>query len=91
MDVVDIKKDPIVTFTEHGIKLESGDERDFDLIVFATGFDAISGGVTQIDIRGEDGISIKDKWASGCFTHLGMTSTGYPNMFIVRCGTLMEN
>lgn len=51
--------------------------------MLATGFDSISGGITLIDIRGEDGISLKDKWANGVYTYLGMTSVGFPNMFMV--------
>ena len=84
VDVVNIKEDPIESFTKTGIKLRSGDEREFDLVCFATGFDAISGGVTQIDIRGADGSSIKEKWSKGTRTHLCITSRGFPNMFIVR-------
>ena len=83
VDVINVKENPIQSFTEKGIKTEDGEEREFDLIVFATGFDAISGGVTQIDIRGEDGTSIKDKWAQGTWTYLGMATRGYPNMFII--------
>ena len=80
---MDVKADPIEAFTPTGIKLESGDEREFDLIVYATGFDAISGSVKQLDIRGLGGTSIKDKWAEGVYTHLGMTSRGFPNMFMI--------
>lgn len=83
IDVVDIKKDPVETFTETGIKLKSGDERDFDLIVCATGFDAISGGLTQINIRGVDGRTIKEKWQEGTSTFLGMASRNYPNMLVL--------
>jgi cation diffusion facilitator CzcD-associated flavoprotein CzcO len=83
VDIVDVKANPIETFTEDGIRTADGKERKFDLVVLATGFDAISGGVTQIDIRGEDGTSIKDKWSQGTRTHLGLASRNYPNMFIV--------
>ena len=80
VDVIDVKQNPIETFTETGIRTVDGEERDFDLIVMATGFDAISGGVTQIDIRGDDGRSIKEKWSKGVYTYLGMACKGYPNM-----------
>ena len=81
VDVINVKDNPIQSFTEKGIKTADGEEREFDLIVFATGYDAITGGVTQIDIRGEGGTSIKDKWAQGTWTYLGMASRGYPNMY----------
>ncbi|KAK4986280.1 hypothetical protein LTR50_005393 [Elasticomyces elasticus] len=81
--VVDVKKNPIETFTANGIKTADGTEHELDVIVLATGFDSISGGITLIDIRGEDGTSLKDKWAQGVWTYLGMTSVGFPNMFMV--------
>lgn len=81
--LVNVKKNPISTFTADGIRTEDGVEHELDVVVLATGFDAISGGITLIDIRGEDGISLKDKWAQGVWTYLGMTSVGFPNMFMV--------
>lgn len=81
--LVDLKQTPIETFTAEGIKTKDGVEHELDVVVLATGFDAISGGITLIDIRGEDGISLKDKWAQGVWTYLGMTSVGFPNMFMV--------
>ncbi|KAK5019477.1 hypothetical protein BJ546DRAFT_917241 [Cryomyces antarcticus] len=81
--VVDVKKNPIETFTANGIRTADGKEHELDVVVLATGFDSISGGITLIDIRGEDGTSLKDKWAQGVWTYLGMTSVGFPNMFMV--------
>jgi cation diffusion facilitator CzcD-associated flavoprotein CzcO len=81
--VVDLKKNPIETFTADGIKTKDGVEYKLDVVVMATGFDSISGGITLIDIRGVDGISLKDKWAQGVWTYLGMASAGFPNMFMV--------
>ncbi|KAK3719135.1 hypothetical protein LTR37_004699 [Vermiconidia calcicola] len=83
VDVVALKENPIDTFTEKGIRTADGEEREFDLIVLATGFDAISGGIVQIDVRGEDGRSIGEKWSDGIRTHLGMASRNFPNMFII--------
>jgi len=83
VDIISLKEDPIDTFTETGIRTVSGDEREFDLIVMATGYDAISGGVTQIDIRGEAGRTVKEKWAEGTRTHLGICVKEFPNMFII--------
>lgn len=82
VDVIDMNTDEIETFTAKGIKTRSG-EHEFDVICLATGFDSVTGGLTQIDIRGVDGTTIKDKWKNGCFTHLGMTSSGFPNMFFI--------
>jgi len=83
VSVIDLRKNPIETFTDDGIQTKDSKEHKFDVIVLATGFDSISGGITLIDIRGEDGTSLKDKWAQGVWTYLGMTSAGFPNMFMV--------
>ena len=55
--------------------------QEFDVIVFATGFDSITGGITQIDILGTDGSTVGDKWKGGTYTQLGMTTSGFPNLF----------
>ena len=57
-------------------------EYEFDVIIYATGFDAVTGALTRIDIRGEGGQSLKDKWADGPRTYLGMQTAGFPNFFI---------
>lgn len=54
-----------------------------DTLVFATGFDAITGALADIDIRGRDALSLKQKWAHGPRTYLGLMTAGFPNMFIV--------
>lgn len=84
VDIIDIKKNPIKEMTATGIVNEDGTEKDFDLIVYATGFDAISGGIKQINIHGEDDITISEKWSKGTWSHLGMCVRKFPNMFIVR-------
>ena len=78
--LVDLHESPIERITPKGIKT-SDTEYEFDVIVYATGFDAVTGPLTRIDIRGEGGISIKDKWADGPRTYLGIQSTGFPNLF----------
>ncbi|KAJ3857392.1 cyclohexanone monooxygenase [Lentinula lateritia] len=83
VELVDLTQDPIVEFTENGILTADGHEREFDVIVLATGFDAMSGGITQIDIEGTDGISIADKWAKSVQTYLGMMTANFPNMFFI--------
>ena len=78
--LVDLNDTPIQSVTERGILTADGVEHEFDIIVLATGFDAVSGGLTAIDIRGADGSLLRDKWASGVRTHLGMATAGFPNL-----------
>jgi len=79
VDLIDIVADPIRRITKTGIELDSG-ARDFDMIIYATGFDAVLGGFNRIDIRGEGGLSLREKWANGPTTFLGMQVAGFPNM-----------
>ncbi|KAF2019096.1 cyclopentanone 1,2-monooxygenase [Aaosphaeria arxii CBS 175.79] len=75
------KGTPIVEITEKGIKT-SEKEHEFDFIVCATGYDAVTGGLCQIDIKGPSGVSLKEHWSeSGAKTYLGLGSSGFPNMF----------
>jgi cation diffusion facilitator CzcD-associated flavoprotein CzcO len=79
LELVDLRETPIERITETGIA--TGDrERPFDMIVYATGFDAITGAFDRIDIRGRDGQRLKDKWAAGPQTYLGLNVAGFPNM-----------
>ena len=80
--LVDIKETPIERITESGIKT-SDKQYDFDIIIYATGFDAITGSFDRIDIRGVDGRRLKDKWQGGPKTYLGVQVEGFPNMFMV--------
>ena len=80
--LVDLKKTPIDTITESGV--DTTDESfDFDAIVFATGFDAMTGAVVNVDITGRDGETLAGKWSQGPKTYLGLTSVGFPNLFLV--------
>jgi cyclohexanone monooxygenase len=79
--LVDVKETPLERITPKGIKT-SDKEYEFDVIIYATGFDAITGALTRIDIRGEGGKSLKDKWADGPRTLLGLQTAGFPNFFI---------
>ena len=79
--LVDIKETPLERITPKGIKT-SDKEYEFDVIIYATGFDAITGAVTRIDIRGKGGQSIREKWAGGPRTLLGLQTAGFPNLFI---------
>ena len=79
VELVDLRETPIERITEKGIRTSDG-ERAFDMIIFATGFDAITGSFDRIDIRGRGGQRLKDKWADGPQTYLGLNVEGFPNM-----------
>jgi cation diffusion facilitator CzcD-associated flavoprotein CzcO len=85
--LVDINDTPIERITPKGIKVRgiktSDAEYEFDLIIYATGFDAITGSFDRIDIRGIDGCRLKDKWNAGPQTFLGILVEGFPNMLMV--------
>jgi cyclohexanone monooxygenase len=81
--LVNIRKNPIAEITEWGIKTADGQAFELDAIVFATGFDAMTGAMKEIDIRGRDGQSISDKWKDGPQTYLGIMAAGFPNLFMV--------
>jgi cation diffusion facilitator CzcD-associated flavoprotein CzcO len=80
--LVDLKTSPIECITATGIRTT---ERDYplDVIIFATRFDAVTGALTRMDIRGVGGISLKDKWQDGPRTYLGLQIAGFPNLFTV--------
>jgi cation diffusion facilitator CzcD-associated flavoprotein CzcO len=82
VELVDIKETPIERITPKGIKT-SEREHEFDIIIYATGFDAITGSFDRIDIRGRDGLCLKDKWKGGPQTFLGVQVEGFPNMFML--------
>mgnify|MGYP003334406119 FL=1 len=80
--LVDLRVDPIVSITEHGIDLR-GESLEFDAIVYATGFDAMTGAIVAVDIAGRDGLTLKEKWVGGPTTYLGIGTTGFPNFFTI--------
>jgi cation diffusion facilitator CzcD-associated flavoprotein CzcO len=82
VSLVDLRKTPIERVTRSGIKTTAC-EYELDVLVLATRFDAVTGGLTNIDIRGTDGRTLKEKWADGVRAHLGMASAGYPNLLFV--------
>jgi cation diffusion facilitator CzcD-associated flavoprotein CzcO len=81
--VVDIKANPIARITPKGIVTADGVEHEFDVIVLATGFDAVTGGITSIDIRNAYGESFADSFKDGAHTALGIATAGFPNMMFV--------
>ncbi len=80
--LVDVRRDRIARITGRGIRTESRDY-ELDVIVFATGFDAITGALLEIDIRGRGGRSLREKWSDGPRTYLGLATAAFPNMFMV--------
>jgi cyclohexanone monooxygenase len=79
---VDVRNSPIREITELGVK--TGDaEYELDAIVFATGFDAMTGALREIDIRVGNGPTLAEKWAGGPLTYLGLMVSGFPNMFTI--------
>ncbi|PHH67373.1 hypothetical protein CDD81_141 [Ophiocordyceps australis] len=81
VDVVDLKNNPIKEFTETGITLEDGTHHEFDVVAVATGFDVVTGGMTQLGLESITGEKLDDEWKTGATTYLGLTVSGYPNMF----------
>ncbi|MEU1674536.1 NAD(P)/FAD-dependent oxidoreductase [Streptomyces roseifaciens] len=82
VNVVDLTETPIVEITPRGIKT-SDREHAVDVIVFATGFDAMTGSQVAVDIVGKGGTTLREKWADGPRNHLGLLSAGFPNLFTV--------
>jgi len=80
--LVDLRADPIDEITERGVRTGTA-LHELDILVLATGFDAATGGLTQIDIRGAGGQTLKEAWADGVRTHLGVSVPGFPNMLIL--------
>lgn len=82
VDLIDLRTMPIECLTETGLRI-GGQNRAFDALVFATGFDAMTGALDAIAISGRDGSRLKDAWASGPGSYLGLMSAGFPNLFLV--------
>jgi cation diffusion facilitator CzcD-associated flavoprotein CzcO len=82
VQLVDISASPIVEFTARGIRAADA-HYEFDIIIYATGFDAFTGSLLKPTIIGMDGMTLREKWAAGPRTYLGIGVHGFPNMFIV--------
>ena len=80
--LVDLRREPIKSVTEKGIDTVSR-SFEFDVIVYATGFDAMTGAIVAVDVAGRDGLSLKQKWDHGPRTYLGLMTTGFPNFFTI--------
>jgi cation diffusion facilitator CzcD-associated flavoprotein CzcO len=91
--LVDLNETPIERITKNGIKTSDG-ELEFDVIIYATGFDAITGAFDRIDITGQGGKKLRDKWRDGPITYLGVQVAGFPNMITLagpQSGTVSTN
>jgi len=82
VSLVDLQSTPIEAITPVGLKT-SGASYELDSIVFATGFDAMTGALANIDVRGRGGVALKEKWSAGPRTYLGIMTAGFPNLFII--------
>jgi cyclohexanone monooxygenase len=82
VELVDISEQKIDRITPKGIET-AGREYELDMIVFATGFDAMTGSLLAMDIRGRGGLSLHEKWAAGPRTYLGLGVPGFPNLFTI--------
>ena len=80
--LVDLRRGGIEAVIETGIRTGQG-HYELDVIVFATGFDAMTGALSRIDLRGRDGVALRDAWANGPRTYLGLQTAGFPNLFTV--------
>jgi cation diffusion facilitator CzcD-associated flavoprotein CzcO len=80
--LIDLREEPLETVTATGIRA-GGKDYDFDILVLAIGFDAMTGALCNIDIRGRGGVSLREQWADGPGTYLGLAVAGFPNMFLI--------
>ena len=85
--LVDVRDAPIERITPTGVKTTASDY-DLDVIIYATGYDAVTGALLNIDIYGEGGALLKDKFEQGPRTYMGISSAGYPNLFTVNAASV---
>ena len=83
MTLVDARAEPITRITKQGIETADASYA-VDSIVFATGYDAVTGALTRIDIQGRGGITLKDRWRDGPKSYLGLMVAGFPNLFTIN-------
>ena len=80
--LVDIRTDPIVAITADGVKTQDA-HYEIDVLVVATGYDAVTGPLLAMNITGKDGVKLKDAWSDGPHTYLGLMIAGFPNLFTI--------
>jgi len=86
--LIDVKATPIATITPPGLTLDNGDTYELDVLVFATGFDAVDGNFKKMDIRGRNGLTLNDHWKEGAASYLSVMTAEFPNLFMIA-GPLM--
>lgn len=82
VSLIDLRKDPIVRINESGV-CTAGGQHDVDVLIYATGFDAMTGAINNVSISGRSGTKLKDKWENGPRSYLGLQIAGFPNLFTV--------
>ena len=85
--LVDVREAPIERLTPRGVKTRDA-EYALDVIIFATGYDAVTGALTRINLCGEGGQTLKDKFAEGPRTYMGIQSVGFPNLFTINAASV---
>ena len=80
-DVVDLREDPIQNIEAHGIRTRSG-LIELDSLILATGFEGMLGALHRIDIRGRDGVPLREAWKNGPRNNMGLVASGFPNLFM---------
>jgi cation diffusion facilitator CzcD-associated flavoprotein CzcO len=83
VSLVDVKAAPIESITPDGIRTADGAEHKLDIIIFATGYDGVTGPLLRMNVQGRDGVSLNDVWAEGPQTYLGLQVEGFPNLFTI--------
>jgi cation diffusion facilitator CzcD-associated flavoprotein CzcO len=81
--LVDLREDPIERFTPTSVRTRSG-EHPIDILVLATGFDAISGSMLRLDPKGRGGVRLKERWKDRFHNYLGLAIAGFPNLFVIH-------
>ncbi|MCY3662258.1 MAG: NAD(P)/FAD-dependent oxidoreductase [bacterium] len=80
--LVDVKAAPITEITPRGLRTSEG-HFDLEVLVYATGFDGMTGALLSMDLRGVGGLALRDKWADGAGTYIGLVASGFPNLFMI--------
>ncbi|MGV9866612.1 flavin-containing monooxygenase [Rhodococcus koreensis] len=81
--LVNVKENPIVEMTEAGVVTEDGTLHELDVLVCATGFDAVDGNYVRVDILGRNGQNLKEHWSEGPTSYVGISTSGFPNLFMI--------
>ena len=83
VSLVSLKETPFTELTPRGARTSDGVEHNLDVLIFATGFDAVTGSYSQLDIRGRNGQTLKEHWADAPTSYLGFSASSFPNLFLI--------